>query len=254
MRFCLLFWLIVVVPCSGFGQALAPAVLAWDKAPVLRKAAGYEERTLLEGETHGFSNVTVQAITLGANHPAQPDQQLDEEAILVVKEGRLTVTLGQEQRELGPGRIVLVMPGDFFKLENKTPQPLTYYQIRLTSNEVPDLDLYRLMGQSVWVDAPKPVSTSAERGDDVLFEGPTLMAKRMRLAVTVLGPGESSHPAHTHPETELLIVLDKVVTPRIDGVAQPARQGDVVFLASGVGHTVQNRGAVACRYLTLTFD
>ena len=249
----LLCWLIMFIPCSVLGQPVASGVYAWDKASVVR-GTGFEERTLLNGSTRGFSTMTVQAITLGANHPTQPDQQLDEEAILIVKEGHLTVTLEQKRQVLGPGSVVLIMPGDFFRLENKTTQPLTYYQVRLTSSEVPDLDLYRLMGQSFWINGPEETNASAERSEGrLLFEGPTLMTKRMRLYVTTLDSGASTHSHAVHAEAELLIGLDKTAKLSLEGVVQSANQGDAVFIASNAEHTLQNRGSVAYTYLSIRF-
>ncbi|WP_332369137.1 hypothetical protein [Spirosoma telluris] len=145
MRSFLLFWVILLASLPAFPQSVLSTVYSYTHLPAVTHP-GYEEQTLAEGTTRDFSHVIVQAITIGANQPTQPTQQLDEEAILIIKTGELTLTLGSKHKTLGPGSVVIIMPGDDYQIENKVTQSLTYYQIRYTSNEMPDLDLYQLVG------------------------------------------------------------------------------------------------------------
>lgn len=251
----LLFLLLAFTPCPAFAQAIASTVYAWTQAPVY-KYAGFEDRILLEGSTRDFSSLSVHAITLFARQPTQPDQQLDEEALFIVKAGELTVTLGKKSRTLGPGSVVLIMPGDFYRLENKTTQPLTYYLMRYTSNEVPDLDLYRLAGGSFWVDWNEVPFTPHDKGGvRRMIDCATVMSKRFEMHVTTLNAGLWSHPVHTHRAAEILILIDNTAQERIDGVLKPASAGDVIFLESSVPHAIQNTSRQAsCTYFAFQFE
>ncbi|GAB3546933.1 cupin domain-containing protein [Spirosoma fluminis] len=254
MKPALLFWIFVLIGRSAFSQVVASTMYTWGEAPV-GDQTGYAERIFLEGTAKGFSALSLQAITVPANQPAQPDQQLDEEALLIVKEGELALTLDQTKKTLGPGSVVIVMPGDFFRIDNKSTQPLTYYVLRSTSNEVPDLDLYRLAGGSFWVDgrevAPGSLSQSSIRP---LFEGGTIMAKRLKVDRATLAPGASGNTSPAKSAIKVIVIRENSVLATIDGVSHKAQAGDVVFIGADVTYSVQNTGQAPCTYLSLEFE
>lgn len=253
MRSFLLAWLVVWAASPALAQAVTSNVYSWDHAPVVKRA-GYEERTLLEGTTRNYSHFIVQAITLPANQPAQPTQQLDEEALLVVRAGELTLTLAGKRKTVGPGSVVVIMPGDDYRLENKAAQPLTYYQMRYTSNEMPDLDLYRLAGGSFWVDWQEiSATTDQKKGSRQPLSYATVMSSHLALQVTTLGAGQWSQPPHTHPAAEILIVLDHPVQAHIDGALKGAQVGDLIFVESDVAHRIHNSSRESSTYLSLRF-
>ena len=255
MKPLLLFLFIVTASIPAFAQAIASTVYAWKQAPVL-KQAGSEDRTLLEGSTRDFSSLSLHAITLFAYQPAELGQQLDEEALLIIKEGHLTLTLEKKIKTLGPGSVVLIMPGDFYRIENKTAQPLTYYLMRYTSNEVPDLDLYRLAGGSFWVDWNEIPFTAHDKGGiRRMIDCATVMSKRFEMHVTTLRAGLWSHPPHTHRAAEILILIDNTAQETINGVLKPAGAGDVIFLEANVPHAIQNTSRqLSCTYFAFQFE
>ena len=182
-------------------------------------------------------------------------QELDEEALVIVKEGALTITLGGKSKTLGPGSVALIMPGDSYRLENRETTPLTYYLMRYTSNQMPDLDLYRLMGESFWIDWKDVAYTTHEKGGvRRLFDCGTVMTKRFELHATTLKPGLLSHAPHTHRPAEIMILMDNAVQESIGDQRQPVAVGDVVFLESGVLHSGQNTSQQPCTYLAFQFN
>ena len=239
----------------AFAQTIASTVYSWKQAPILKQTS-FEDRTLLEGSTRDFSSLSLHAITLFAHQPAQPDQQLDEEALLIIKEGHLTLTLGQKTKTLGPGSVVLIMPGDFYRIGNQTNQSLTYYLMRYTSNEVPDLDLYRLAGGSFWVDWKEiPFTPHDKGGIRRMIDCATIMSKRFEMHVTTLNAVLWSHPPHTHRAAEILIMIDNIAQESIDGVLKPASAGDVIFLDANVPHAIQNTSQQgSCSYFAFQFE
>lgn len=253
MRSFLLFWIVVLATLPAFSQVIESSVYPWNHSPVV-KQAGYEERTLLEGATRDFSHLIIQAITLLGNQPAQPTQQLDEEALLLIKAGELTLTLGGKRKILGPGSVVLIMPGDDYRLENKATQPLAYYLMRYTSNEMPDLDLYRLAGGSFWVDGQGVPSTANQQGGTRrLFTGATVMSSRLAMQLTTLDAGLRSYPPHTHRAAEILIILDHPVEVRIEGKLKRAQVGDLIFVESDVSHAIHPVGMEGSTCLAIQF-
>ena len=254
MKVIFLSGLIGLTALSACSQSIPSTVYAWNQSSVV-KQAGFEDRTILEGTTRDFANLSVRAITLLAHQPSQPEQQLDEEALIIVKTGALTLQLGNRNKTLGPGSVVVIMPGDSYRLANKTTEPLTYYLMRYTSNEVPDLDLYRLAGGSFWVDwEDVPFTPHDKGGIRRMFDFGTVMTKRFEMHVTTLNPGMQSHPPHTHRAAEILIMVDSSAQESINGTLHTAAAGDVIFLESDVPHNIQNVGQQPCTYFAFQFE
>lgn len=254
MNVVFLFGVLWLATLPALAQDIPSSVYAWHQSPVV-KQAGMQDKTLLEGTTRDFANLSVHAITLQAHQPTQPEQQLDEEALIIVKAGTVTLELGNQHKNLGPGSVVVIMPGDSYRLTNETTEPLTYYMMRLTSNEVPDLDLYRLMGSSFWVDWDDvPFTPHSKGGVRKMFDYGTVMTKRFEMHVTTLNPGMQSHPSHTHRAAEILLMVDNSAQESINGTWQTAEAGDVIFLESNVPHTIRNTGQRSCTYFAFQFE
>ena len=254
MKVVFLFWLISLFALPALAQPIPSSVYAWNQSPVITQA-GSEDKTLLEGTTRDFAHLSVHAITLPAHLPSQPEQQLEEEALIIVKTGALTLELGNRSKVLGSGSVAVIMPGDSYRLTNKTTGPLTYYFMRYTSNEVPDLDLYRLAGGSFWVDQDEvPFTPSSKGGVRRMFDYGTVMTKRFEMHVTTLNPGMQSHPPHTHRAAEIMLLIDNTAQGSIDGTSQPVTAGDIIFLESNVPHNIQNISQQPCTYFAFQFD
>ena len=97
--------------------------------------------------------------------------------------------------------------------------------------------------------------TSAFRSSHA-FRGPTSTVADMSCHASVLGPGESPHPPHVHPEEEILVPLQGEVelviarspddpSPRLERI-QP---GSFVYYPAGQHHTIHNRGTSPVAYL-----
>lgn len=253
MRYFLLFWVIGWASFPAFSQVVASNVYPYTQLSGSNHT-GYEERTLLEGTTRDFSHLLVQVITVQPNQPNQTTQQLEEEAILIIKAGELTLTLGGKRKTLGPASVVVIMPGDDFSVENKTAQSLTYYVMRYTSNEVPDLDVFQLMGGSYWVDWQQVAATADKQGSNrQMVPCSSVMSSRFAMQVTTLNPGLERYPSHTHRAAELLVILDHPVQVEIEGTLKQAQVGDLIFVESEVSHRTQNSSPEGSTYLSLQF-
>jgi len=246
---CLRLLLLILAASPAFSQVIASKVYAWNQAPVVNYR-GYEERTILEGTTRDFASLTVHAITLFANQPAQPNQTLEEEALVIVRQGELTLTLVGKTKTLGPGSAVLIMPGDLHQFANKTTGPVTYYVVRYSSNEMPDLDLTQLAGGSFWVDWNQvPFQPHDKGGIRRMLDCGTVMVRRLEMHITTLNAGLWSHSPHIHRPAEMLLMMDNTAQVSIDGLLQPTVAGDVIFLEANVPHGLQNTSQGPCTYV-----
>jgi quercetin dioxygenase-like cupin family protein len=89
-----------------------------------------------------------------------------------------------------------------------------------------------------------------------LFKGITSSIDDMRCHAAVLSPGHSPHPPHSHPEEELLIVLDGEADllvadePSYEGARpQRVRRGDFAYYPAFQHHTIRNSGSRPVTYL-----
>jgi quercetin dioxygenase-like cupin family protein len=76
-----------------------------------------------------------------------------------------------------------------------------------------------------------------------VMRGPTATLDEMELHVTTLNPGTSSHPPHTHPNEELVIIREGTVEVLSGGEWKRVGPGGVVFNASNSPHALRNVGA-----------
>lgn len=253
MKYFLFCWVVILSASPAFPQVISSAVYPWHQPPVSEKT-GDQEQILLEGTTRDFSHFVVQAITVPANQPGQPTQQFDEEAILIARTGELTLTLGGKRNVLGPGSVAVIMPGDEYGVENKANQPLSYYLLRYTSNEMPDLDLYRLLGESFWVNWPEMAFAGDQSaGRRQMFACGTVMSRHLAMQITTPDSGLSVPTPHTHRAAELIFTLEHSVQVQIEGVLTEMQVGDLTFVESEVPHRVSSSKREGITYLSIQF-
>lgn len=89
-----------------------------------------------------------------------------------------------------------------------------------------------LMGSAAveWNDVP--VSQDGTHSVRHFFRAPTATLDELELHVTSLPAGELSHPAHKHPNEELVIVKEGTVEVLVNGQLQRVGPGSVIFNAS----------------------
>jgi quercetin dioxygenase-like cupin family protein len=97
---------------------------------------------------------------------------------------------------------------------------------------------------------PAPTKTGERRE---LFDGPTRTFVNAEGHVTTLEPGQSPHPAHRHPDEELVIVKEGTMEVTINGRTQRAGPGSVFFYASEDLHGMRNVGATRATYFVFRF-
>ena len=84
-----------------------------------------------------------------------------------------------------------------------------------------------------------------------IFDAPTATLERLRCHATTVRVGEASHPAHRHPEEELIFVKEGTLEVTIEGKTEKAGSGTVIFYASNELHGMRNGGEVPATYYVL---
>ncbi|GAB3942808.1 hypothetical protein GCM10028805_08000 [Spirosoma harenae] len=235
-------------------QSIESKVYVWATTPVVKKGPS-EQRAILEGNTLDFSHLEVHATTLPPHQAPHPAHKHDDEELIIIKEGKLTITIEGKTKTLGPGSIALIMPGDEHGFTNNDGAPATYYVMRYTSKEPVDLERGKKAGGSFWIDWTEvPFQPHAKGGIRRMFDRATAMTKRFEMHVTTLNQGLWSHDPHTHRAAEILLMVENNAQESINGKLLPSTKGDLIFLESNVPHALQNMSQGSCMYFAFQFE
>ena len=83
------------------------------------------------------------------------------------------------------------------------------------------------------------------------LDAATRTLDRLECHVSTVNPGETPHPAHRHPDEELVIIKDGTLEATITGVASRAGPGSLFFFASNDLHGLRNPGTTPATYYVI---
>jgi len=110
-----------------------------------------------------------------------------------------------------------------------------------------------LIGPMVWRwEEMKPHDTDVGTYAQ-LAKGPTATLDELEMHVTTLKPGANSHPPHTHPNEELVIIKEGQVETLSGGKWEKLGPGEVIFNASNSPHALKNIGTTNAVYHVINF-
>jgi XRE family transcriptional regulator, regulator of sulfur utilization len=92
----------------------------------------------------------------------------------------------------------------------------------------------------------KPTGTSGMSRS--VLRSPTATLDELEIHVTFLPAGQSSHPPHTHPNEEIIIVKEGTVEALVGGQTRRLGPGALIFHASNVPHALTNVGTTTAVY------
>ncbi|HTL67782.1 MAG TPA: cupin domain-containing protein [Lacunisphaera sp.] len=90
-----------------------------------------------------------------------------------------------------------------------------------------------------------------ERRD--VANNPTATLERFECHISVLNPSRISHPPHTHPQEELIILREGTLDVNANGKVRRVGPGAFFFFRSNNPHNVSNNGAVPAKYFVFNF-
>lgn len=85
-------------------------------------------------------------------------------------------------------------------------------------------------------------------------QAPTATLDELEIHITTLNKGEWAHPAHQHPDEELLIVKEGTVEALVNGDWVRLGPGSVIFQASNVDHAIRNAGESPATYHVIKWN
>ncbi|RYY24845.1 MAG: cupin domain-containing protein [Chitinophagaceae bacterium] len=205
---------------------------------------------VMEGSTTSLSRFEVHSTTIKpglVSHTRHSPADMEE--LIIVKEGKVKVTIKGTTKILDRGSIAYFMPGEEHSVENADAAPATFYVLEYKSKLPGDNARATKSGGSFmlgWNDVA--FNKNEKGGRKNFFNRSTSQLEKFEMHTTALNPGLESHAPHTHKEEEIILILRGNVKMHIDGQLYPAEPGDVVFLASGIPHALLNTGKEQTEY------
>ncbi len=222
------------------------------KSSVYRLAdlSSVSEKNLFKGSTSYFKTYEVDLITVKTgNNSLRGTIQNDTEELLIVKNGKLRVTIGKTNKVLSPGSIAFMMPGEKYKIQQEGSQESVFYTLKSTSKSADVRDRAKSSGGSMLINGDSIETKKTERGGRKdFFNRPTSMCEKFEMHVTILNEGLPSHAPHTHAQEEIILLMKGDATMAINNQDYEISTGSVVFLAAGDLHGIRNTGVGQCEY------
>jgi (S)-ureidoglycine aminohydrolase len=244
---------------NGFSQmlpadTLKAGVADWNKLPVRHTEYG-EDRQVLKGATHDLSNLDIQACTIFPGRDLSPAPAEFADRLLIVREGSITVQAGSSHKVLGPGGIGLFAAGNVPVLSNTGTANAVCYIFSFRSRSSPSQDRVAQAGPPLLLDWPELTVKKTDKGESrAIFSRPVAWLSKIDMHATTLNPGEISHPQHVHRNEEIILLRSGHVRMHIADSYQKAAGGDLVFLASGVPHNLENGKTGETEYFALQWE
>ncbi|MEO8019452.1 MAG: cupin domain-containing protein [Pseudomonadota bacterium] len=102
-----------------------------------------------------------------------------------------------------------------------------------------------------WSDFTARKTPVGERRDVV--DQPTRTLDNLEMHISTLNPHTASHPPHTHPNEEMVIVREGTLQAHVNGKEIVVGAGGVLFYASLQPHAVQNIGDTPATYYVINW-
>lgn len=251
----ILFFSLFSIAAFTQSDSVKSIVYSWKNLKPVQEESR-ERRQIVEGYTTHLQKLAIHATTLEpGKSPHPPHVHADEEELIIVKEGKLSVTIKGKTEVLGPGSIAMAMPGDEHGFNNAGETKATYYVIKYKSKAAADAARSANAGGSFTVDWKNVTFNPHDKGGvRRFFERPTAMVNRYEMHVTTLNEGLKSHEPHTHAAEEIILMIQGDATMQVGQNFYRATTGDVIFLNSMVPHALKNTGKAPSTYFAFQWN
>jgi (S)-ureidoglycine aminohydrolase len=210
-------------------------------------------RQFVDGPTTLLDNLEIHTSRVeGGEAPHPSHTHKDQEELVIIKEGTLTATIGNNSKTLGPGGVVYVVPGDEHGFRNAGSTPCTYYIIKLRPKNP------RKGGQagtSFMMDWNEMKFVAHDKGGRRnVIDTPTTFFDRFEMHVTTLNAGLASHDPHTHMPEEIILIKSGKLEMKVGDGTVRSSDGGLVFLDSKISHNLTNVGTEPATYFAFQWN
>jgi (S)-ureidoglycine aminohydrolase len=229
-------------------------VVYWDSLPT-KTENGRTRRLLMEGTSIHLKYFRVHATTIEAGkNPNPPHPNKDADELIIVKEGKIKMTIGDKSKVIETGGVAVVLADEVHGIENVGTTPATYYVFRYQGKTLTDIERGKKAGGSLLLNqADCPLKPHNKGGRRDYYNRAITQCSIFEMHTTALNAGLESHQPHTHVTEEALLITKGTVTMVIDCKIYQAKAGDLVFLTSNIAHALINTTGSQCEYFAFTW-
>lgn len=211
---------------------------------------------IMAGYTPYLSNLEAHITILEPGKSAHPPHKhASTEELIIVKEGKLKVTIAGKTKILGSGGVAMAMPGDLHGAVNADTKETSYYLLKYTTRNADAAVASKKAIASLLVDWSEVKVQATDRGfRREQFIQPTVLFEKFDMHATTLKQGEVSHAPHTHRQEEIIIVRKGNIEMQIGDQFYKAAPGDLIFLNSSIPHALKNLGDEECEYFAFQWQ
>jgi quercetin dioxygenase-like cupin family protein len=229
---------------------LGSTVFRWDDLKV-RITPNGERRDVANHPTSTLSVFECHITTLNPGRASHEPHRHPQEELIIVKEGTLEVHINGETQRAGPGSTFFYATNDAHAVRNVGETRATYWVVNLASAATQNPALHNpaptlRSGVFDWEKLTATPTTAGERR--AILTGSTVTLTKLSAHASRIGARLAAHGAHRHPDDELVIVREGTLLVTINGVAQEAGPGSLLFFASNDLHGMSNAGDVPATY------
>jgi XRE family transcriptional regulator, regulator of sulfur utilization len=121
----------------------------------------------------------------------------------------------------------------------------------LAAGQTPPAPQVLILPGKVYHSAQIPYTGDEKKKARRFFYGAEHTGFNLECHETVLGPGVETHPPHTHPHEEIIIVIEGTAEVSMDSKAETVEAGSVIHYEPDKPHNLRNIGATPCRYYVI---
>ncbi|MCG6188223.1 cupin domain-containing protein [Maribellus maritimus] len=230
-------------------KKLSTKVYDWNALKIEKTNSG-ERRQILEGKTNALDYLEIHVTTLDpGNAPHASHVHTDIEELIIVKEGKIEQNIKGVKKILGPGSVILALPGDDHGIQNAGDTQASYYIIRWKANSQVDKNGTKQNGGSAFYDWEKiAFQTTSKGGKRQIMDRETSLLSNLEMHVTTLNEGVTSHAEHVHSNEEIILIIKGEAEESIAGTPHRMGPGSLVLLTDEVPHGIRNAGKGQCEY------
>jgi (S)-ureidoglycine aminohydrolase len=250
--------IVLLIPVLVFAQqdSIASGMYSW-KTPAGEVHKNILPATLFEGTAHDMEYLQMSANTLATfNNKIKLTVPENEEHLLIIKSGTITIAVKDSTWALGAGSIALLMPGEKYALLKKNEKDTCCYYLMKYRSKLPvDAARGQASGGSLVKDWTRIEFKPHDKGGiRNYFERPTAMCKRLEMHVSTLKEGIRSHDPHTHHAEEIILVINGKTEMQVGDKFYKGTAGTIYYLGSNVSHAIRNDGGGTCTYFAFQFE
>lgn len=214
-----------------------------------------ERRDVANNPTATLATFESHITTLNPGQASHPPHRHPQEELIILREGTVEIHINGDTQRAGAGSTFFYASNDAHAVRNVGEKPATYWVINLATAATHSFDALaagaskpnRVRSQVFDVEklVAKPTKTGEQRA---VLNGPTVTLTNLESHITSVNAGEASHPAHRHPDEEIILVREGTLEVTINGAAQRAGPGSVVLFGSNDLHGMRNVGDSRATY------